>query len=57
MHFFHLQVISLVSVHPAIMGGVFKETVTVSFIQLNLYHNICLPLKDVCVMKYSESKP
>ena len=57
MHFFHLQVISLVSVHPAIMGGVFKETVTVSFIQLNLYHNICLPLKDACVMKYSESKP
>ena len=46
MHFVHLQVISLASAHLAIMDGVFKETVIVSCIPLNLYHKICLTSKD-----------
>lgn len=36
---FQLQVTTLVSVHPANMGGVFKETVTVSC-------TVSYPLKD-----------
>ena len=37
-YLFNLQVIILVSVHPATMGEVFKETVTVSRTPSKFFH-------------------